>query len=60
MTDQVDVLVQYSRFLECRDRRQRTVAELELRDQPAPIDPDVAPAAAMPPSPPLTAGNTDH
>jgi hypothetical protein len=39
MTDSlVNVLVPYSRFLECQDRRRRIAAELTRRDQPPTTD----------------------
>ena len=41
MTHSLDhVLVPYSRFLECKDRRQRIAAELTRRDHPPTIDAD--------------------
>jgi hypothetical protein len=54
MTDSpaAHVLVPYSRFLECRDRRHRIAAELTRRDQPPTIDADVVPVPAkMVPAP---------
>jgi len=44
MTDSlINVLVPYSRFVECQDRRRRVAAELTRRDQPPTIDGDVLP-----------------
>jgi len=62
MTNSLDhVLVPYSRFLECKDRRQRIAAELTRRDQPPTVDADVMPAPAERAStPPLTVINADH
>jgi hypothetical protein len=48
MTDSLaNVLVPYSRFLECQDRRRRIAAELRLPDQPPTSDADALPAAAV-------------
>jgi hypothetical protein len=62
MTDSlVNVLVPYSRFLKCQDRRHRIAAELTRRDQPPTIDADVMPAPAeMASTQPLTVINADH
>jgi len=59
MTDSpVHVLVPYSRFLECQDRRRKIAAELTQRDQPPTTDADVAPAPAdMASVPPQTANH---
>jgi len=44
MTDSlVNVLVPYSRFLECQDRRRRIAAELTRPDQPPTSDAEVMP-----------------
>ena len=60
MTDsRVNVLIPYSRFLECQDRRHRIAAELTPPDQPPTRDADVLPAAAeMVSAQPLTANKS--
>jgi hypothetical protein len=63
MTDQLaNVLVPYSRFLECQDRRHKSSRVLTPRDEPPATDahavPALAEAVAAPP--PLTANNADH
>jgi hypothetical protein len=48
MTDPLTgVVIPYSRFLECRERRQRIAAELTPPDQPPASDADALPAAAV-------------
>ena len=61
MTDSfVNVLVPYSRFVECQDRRHRIVVELTRRDQPPTDDVDVPPVPAETASPqPLTANTAE-
>ena len=52
MTDsRADVVIPYSRFLECQERREEIAAELARPDRPATIVPDVKPAPAEPASP---------
>lgn len=47
MTDSLaNVVIPYSRFRECQERRRRIAAELTRRDRPPTIDADVVPVAA--------------
>lgn len=46
MTDSLaNVVIPYSRFLECQEGRRRLAAELMPRDRPPTIDADVVPVA---------------
>ena len=62
MTDSlVHILVPYSRFLECQDRRQQIAAELARPDQPPAIDADGKPAPAeLASAQALAAHNVEH
>jgi hypothetical protein len=63
MTDQLaSVLVPYSRFLECQDRRQRHSTVPTPRGEPPATDAHAVPALAevIAAPAPLTANNADH
>ena len=44
-------VIPYQRFLECRERRQRIVAQLAAPDRPSPIDVEVLSDAVVMPVP---------
>jgi len=46
-----NVVIPYSRFLECQERRRRIAAELTRGDRPPRIDADVVPVAVETASP---------
>ena len=45
MTERPDVIVPYSRFVECQERRQRMATALTHHDPPRVIDTEVIPEA---------------
>ena len=52
MTDSLaNVVIPYSRFLECQERREDIAAELARPDRPATIEADVEPAPPEPAAP---------
>ena len=62
MTDSlVSVLVPYSRFLRCQDRRSQIAAELKRRDQTPPANAEVMPVPTdVSSAQPLTAKKAEH